>query len=99
MDFRAQDYLNKLFNEEFEKTLEKRMFNLGMAWGYYMFIEQFRKSAGGGSDAKRLADDWLSEMSKEKTIGQYIKEIVVLTENEMTPSEKIIQEMSERYHT
>lgn len=96
MDFRARDYFNKLFSEEFEKTLEKRMFNLGVAWGYYTLAECVAKNAG--ESEHEFLSCWLKEMQNDKAIGQYVKELLALTEKEMTPSERLAQEMKERYN-
>ena len=96
MDYRATQYLNKMFSSEFDKTVEKKMFDLGLAWGYYMVVERFRESFNDG-DGNKFADDWLKELSKDSHVGQYIKEIMSITEREMTPSEKIVQEMNRRH--
>lgn len=95
MDFRAKEYIAKLFNEEFEKTLEKKIFNLGVAWGYYALAECVADSFGG--DKRELVSGWLNGMRNDKMIGEYIEEILALTGKEMTPSEKIMQNMNRRY--
>lgn len=95
MDFRAKDHLTKLFNQGFEETLEKKMFNLGVAWGYYALADCVADSLGG--DKRELVSGWLNSMRNDKMIGEYIGEILALTESEMTQSEKLKQRLNEWY--
>ena len=96
MDFRVNEYLSKLFNDEYEKTLEKRMFNLGVAWGYFALAESVARSCGEMD--KELLCKLLSDMQDDKNIGEYIKEILDITQKEMTPTDKIKQTLERRYH-
>ena len=97
MDFRVQDYLGKLIVKEFDESHEKKLFNLGMAWGFCLFIEQFRGYLGADATADKITDDWLMEMSKDEAIGQYIRDIITIKEEEMSPSEKLKQELLEEH--
>ncbi len=96
MDFRVREYLGNLFNDEYEKTLEKRMFNLGVAWGYFALAESVAKSFG--EKDKELLCNLLSDMKDDKNIGEYIKEILDITQKEMTPTDKMKQSLERRYH-
>lgn len=96
MDFRVREYLSKLFNDEYEKTLEKRMFNLGVAWGYFALAESVARSCG--EKDKELLCKLLSDMQDDENIGEYIKEILDITQKEMTPTDKLKQSLERRYH-
>ena len=95
MDFSVREYLSKLFNDEYEKTLEKRMFNLGVTWGYFALAESVAKSCG--EKDKELLYKLLSDMENDKNIGEYIKEILDITQKEMTPTDKLKQSLERRY--
>lgn len=96
MDYRVERYLNKMFSDELQKTVEKRMFDLGLAWGYYAVIDMFREEFEK-HDGNQIADNWLKQLSSDPFVGEYIKEIIAITEKEMSPSEKIMQEISKRH--